>query len=106
VAVVVGIHLVAQPQATFTESGKHRVAFGIMIGFAFNLIFATASSADTTIGLILGAPFVPALMLLVGLWFCPESPRYYMRPRSPNYNPAKAFEILLRLRNTEVRRSS
>lgn len=50
------------------------------MGFAFNLIFFTAQNEDLTLGLILGAPAVPALMLLVSLWFCPESPRYVRPP--------------------------
>ncbi len=73
-----------------------------MMGFVVNLIFTRAQDPKLTSQLILGAPFVPALILLVGLWFCPESPRYYMRRQSRNYNPAKAYAILLRLRNTEV----
>ena len=72
------------------------------MGFVFNLIFTAAATEDITLGLILGAPSVPALILLIALVFCPESPRYYMRPSSPNYNPSKAYSILLRLRNTEV----
>jgi hypothetical protein len=79
-----------------------RVAFGIMMGFVFNLIFAQAENDERTLSLILGAPFVPALFLLVGLYFCPESPRYYMRRRSSSFNPPKAYEILRQLRNTEV----
>ena len=50
------------------------------MGFAFNLIFFTAQNEYLTLGLILGAPAVPALMLLVSLWFCPESPRYVRPP--------------------------
>lgn len=73
-----------------------------MIGFAANLIFLSAKNDTLTGQLILGAPFVPALVLFVGLYFCPESPRYYMRPGSLRYNPAKAYEILKRLRKTEV----
>lgn len=84
------------------DTPAYRVAFGIMMGFVFNLLFTVAPSDDTTLGLILGAPFVPALILLAALYFCPESPRYYMRRRGPNYNPVKAHALLLQLRNTEV----
>jgi hypothetical protein len=74
-----------------------------MVGFALNFIFFAAQEDAAMKGrLMLGAPFVPALMLLVGLYFCPESPRYYMRLGSPSYNPTKAYEILKRLRKTEV----
>ncbi|ORY62682.1 and other transporter-domain-containing protein [Pseudomassariella vexata] len=80
------------------------VAFGIMLGFAFNLIFWTAGTGQETLtlGLILGAPLVPSLFLLVGLYYCPESPRYYMPHGSSNFNPAKAYAILRKLRKTEL----
>ncbi|KAI0173450.1 hypothetical protein GGR52DRAFT_571961 [Hypoxylon sp. FL1284] len=77
------------------------VAFGIMIGFAFNLIFYSTKNDWLAFQLILGAPFVPSIFLMVGLWFCPESPRYYMR-KSARYNPQKAYDILRRLRKTEL----
>ncbi|KAI3321109.1 hypothetical protein HD806DRAFT_546901 [Xylariaceae sp. AK1471] len=80
------------------------VAFGIAIGFAFNLIFYTAKddSGWTTLRLILGAPFVPSIFLLISLYFCPESPRYYMRGRSAHFDPKKAYGILIRLRREEL----
>ncbi|CAJ2504792.1 Uu.00g121860.m01.CDS01 [Anthostomella pinea] len=78
------------------------VAFGIMMGFAFNLIFYTANNHKLSLQLILGAPMVPCIFLLVGLWFCPESPRYYMRRRSRSFNPSKAYHVLLKLRKTEL----
>ncbi|TLD19082.1 hypothetical protein PspLS_10007 [Pyricularia sp. CBS 133598] len=80
------------------------VAFGIMMGFIFNIVFhaACGDNQELALSLILGGPVVPSLMMLAGLWYCPESPRYYMRPRSPNYSPAKAFTILKKLRNTEL----
>ncbi|KAI1472691.1 uncharacterized protein F4812DRAFT_21467 [Daldinia caldariorum] len=78
------------------------VAFGIMVGFAFNLIFYTANDAKRSLQLILGAPFVPSTFLMIALWFCPESPRYYMRQRTSSYDPQKAYNILLRLRKTKL----
>lgn len=78
------------------------VAFGIMIGFAFNLIFYTAGNDKLSLQLMLGAPLVPSIFLMIGLYFCPESPRYYMRRRTANYNPEKAYNILRRLRKTEL----
>ncbi|KAF3054845.1 putative polyol transporter 1 [Daldinia childiae] len=78
------------------------VAFGIMIGFAFNLIFYTAHTDKLSLQLILGAPFVPSIFLMIGLWFCPESPRYYMRQRTSSYNPQKAYDVLLKLRKTKL----
>ncbi|KAI1816571.1 hypothetical protein GGS20DRAFT_575433 [Poronia punctata] len=76
------------------------VAFGIAMGFAFNLIFFNAKDGKVTVQLILGAPFVPAIFLLCSLYFCPESPRYYMR-RGSHFNPQKAYEILVKLRTEE-----
>ncbi|KAK7397661.1 hypothetical protein QQX98_012972 [Neonectria punicea] len=78
------------------------VAFGIMMGFAFNLIFTTAKSDRLTLGLIQGAPMVPALALLVtSVVFCPESPRYHLL-KGPNCSPEKAYQMLRRVRNTEI----
>ncbi|KAK8065967.1 sugar transporter [Apiospora hydei] len=56
---------------------------------------------DKILSLILGSPCVPALFLLAGLWFCPESPRYYMRRKSSRFSPMKAYEMLKRIRTTE-----
>ncbi|KAF7534006.1 hypothetical protein G7054_g6615 [Neopestalotiopsis clavispora] len=78
------------------------VACGIMIGFAFNMIFALANDPKFTLAFILGAPILPALVLLLALIVCPESPRYYMRRGSPNYSPAKAYEVIKRLRRVEL----
>ncbi|KAI1208183.1 uncharacterized protein F4807DRAFT_155344 [Annulohypoxylon truncatum] len=80
------------------------VAFGIMMGFVFNLAFwaSTSDNPKLTVQLILGSPCVPAIFLLIGLYFCPESPRYYLRRTTPNYNPQKAYEILLKIRKTEL----
>ncbi|KAK2590741.1 hypothetical protein QQS21_011573 [Conoideocrella luteorostrata] len=78
------------------------VAFGIMISFAFNLLFTRASSTLTTFRLIQGAPLVPSLALLFMVMFvCPESPRYHLM-KGPNYSVDKAFRVLRRVRNTEL----
>ncbi|KAK7953727.1 hypothetical protein PG988_014421, partial [Apiospora saccharicola] len=88
------------------------VSFGIFMGFVFNLIFNAAIGTgegndsgrheDLILSLILGSPCVPALFLLAGLWFCPESPRYYMRRKSSRFSPTKAYEMLRRIRTTDV----
>lgn len=73
-----------------------------MLGFAFNLIFAQAPTGSQTYHYINGAPFVPSLVLLgVVVFLCPESPRYHLM-KGPNYNPERAFQILRKLRNTEL----
>ncbi|RDA87051.1 hypothetical protein CP532_3234 [Ophiocordyceps camponoti-leonardi (nom. inval.)] len=78
------------------------VAFGIMAGFAFNIIFSNAGDERIILALIQGAPLVPSLALLVlTLGFCPESPRYHLM-KGPNYSVRKAFEALKQVRNTEL----
>ncbi|OHF01214.1 hypothetical protein CORC01_03529 [Colletotrichum orchidophilum] len=81
------------------------VAAGLMVGFAFNLIFDTtqADNKRLTFQLMVAAPTVPALALLIlVICFCEESPRYLMRVSSPHYDPQQAYEILKKLRNTEL----
>lgn len=74
-----------------------------MMGFAVNLLFTVAETDRVTYSLIQGSPMVPSLALLVIVfYFCPESPRYHLM-KGPNYNMDKAYQMLLRLRNTEVR---
>lgn len=74
-----------------------------MAGFAFNLLFITAKDSHKIFRLIQGAPLVPALFLFVTATFmCPESPRYHLM-KGPGYSMAKAYKVLKRLRNTEVR---
>ncbi|EGR48913.1 uncharacterized protein TRIREDRAFT_26160, partial [Trichoderma reesei QM6a] len=78
------------------------VAFGIMLGFAFNLVFTKAQSSLTTLSLINAAPMVPSFFLfMITLFLCPESPRYHLT-RGPNYNVQKAFISMVKLRNTEL----
>ncbi|KAL7932499.1 MFS general substrate transporter [Trichoderma chlorosporum] len=78
------------------------VAFGIMLGFAFNLIFTKAQSNATTLALINAAPMVPSLALfIIALFFCPESPRYHLT-KGPNYSVEKAYECMVKIRNTKL----
>ncbi|PON22028.1 hypothetical protein TGAM01_v209098 [Trichoderma gamsii] len=78
------------------------VAFGIMIGFAFNLLFTKAETKRTTLALINAAPMVPSLaLLIIAVFFCPESPRYHLT-KGPNYDVKKAFISMAKLRNTEL----
>ncbi|KAK8091328.1 sugar transporter [Apiospora phragmitis] len=75
------------------------VACGLMVGLLLNLIFAaTINNDDIVLGLMLGTPAVQAAMLLLVLWSCPESPRYYMRVGSKSYNPRRAYEELKKIR--------
>jgi hypothetical protein len=71
-------------------------AFGIFLGFCANLVVADV----TNIGwrLQFGSAFIPAVPLVLGIYFCPESPRWYMK--KGRYQ--KAYDSLLRLRNNPI----
>ncbi|THC92806.1 hypothetical protein EYZ11_007708 [Aspergillus tanneri] len=71
-------------------------AFGIFLGFCANL--AVKDTGDIAWRLQLGSAFIPALPLLIGVYFCPESPRWYIKKNRIR----KAYESLCRLRNTEL----
>ena len=71
-------------------------AFGIFLGFCANL--AVVNAGAITWRLQLGSAFIPAVPLVVGVYFCPESPRWYIKKN--RYNDA--FRSLLRLRNTPL----
>lgn len=51
-------------------------AFGIFLGTCANL--AMANVGKVAWRLQLGSAFIPAVPLLLGIYFCPESPRWYM----------------------------
>lgn len=71
-------------------------AFGIMLGCAANL--AVAKTGSIAWRLQLGSAFIPAVPLAIGTYFCPESPRWYMK--KAKYQ--KAYDSLLRLRNNPI----
>ncbi|KAI9742432.1 MAG: hypothetical protein M1818_003966 [Claussenomyces sp. TS43310] len=71
-------------------------AFGIFLGTCANL--AVANTGKISWRLQLGSAFIPAVPLILGIYFCPESPRWYLKKR----NFRKAYESLLRLRNNPV----
>ncbi len=71
-------------------------AFGIFLGFSANL--AVYNTGNISWRLQLGSAFIPAVPLLVGVYFCPESPRWYIK----KHKYAKAFASLCRLRNTPI----
>lgn len=48
-------------------------AFGIFLGFCANL--AMYSVGKLAWRLQLGSAFIPAVPLVIGIYFCPESPR-------------------------------
>ena len=71
-------------------------AFGILLGTCANLVFVHSGSIAWR--LQFGSAFVPAVPLLLGIWFCPESPRWLMK----NKKLEKAYKSLLRLRNSPL----
>ncbi|KAL9711736.1 hypothetical protein Ac2012v2_004808 [Leucoagaricus gongylophorus] len=71
-------------------------AFGIFLGFCANLILFQVG--DIAWRLQLGSAFLPAVPLVVGIYFCPESPRWLMK--KGRYHDA--YASFKRLRNTEL----
>ncbi|KAJ6167083.1 Major facilitator superfamily domain general substrate transporter [Penicillium chermesinum] len=71
-------------------------AFGIFLGFCANL--AVKDTGALSWRLQLGSAFIPAVPLLIGVYFCPESPRWHIR----RGEMGKAYKSLLRLRNTPL----
>ncbi|KAF9451301.1 H(+)-myo-inositol cotransporter [Macrolepiota fuliginosa MF-IS2] len=73
-------------------------AFGIMLGFVADLAFFKVPDTPHIRGLnwrlMLASAGVPALFIVVQVFFCPESPRWYIS--KGRYR--KAFESLSRLR--------
>ncbi|KAL7413582.1 hypothetical protein BDY24DRAFT_406962 [Mrakia frigida] len=70
--------------------------FGIFLGFAANVVVMDVGALAWR--LQLGSAFIPALPLAIGIYFCPESPRWLMKK---NRYP-KAWKSLCRLRFTEL----
>lgn len=77
-----------------------------MMSFIVNIGLNHISDAKLKLRLILASPAVFALLLMLIIFKCPESFRYYMTPDSGHYSPEKAFGSLMRLRNTKVREPS
>lgn len=71
-------------------------AFGIFLGTCANLVVGKVG--DIAWRLQLGSAFIPAVPLVIGTFFCPESPRWYMKKGKH----LKAWKSLLRLRNSPL----
>jgi hypothetical protein len=56
------------------------------------------NAGKNTWRLQLGSAFIPAVPLVLGIFFCPESPRWYIK--KGRYHDA--FESLCRLRNSRL----
>ncbi|KAJ2902393.1 sugar transporter [Zalerion maritima] len=71
-------------------------AFGIFLGTCANL--AVGKVDKIAWRLQFASAFIPAVPLVIGVYFCPESPRWYIKKgKFP-----KAWKSLLRLRNTPL----
>ena len=71
-------------------------AFGICLGTCANLVVGKTGAIAWR--LQFGSAFIPAIPLMLLIFFCPESPRWYMKK---NRYP-EAMKSLLRLRNHPV----
>ncbi|KAF8635108.1 hypothetical protein AX15_000546 [Amanita polypyramis BW_CC] len=71
-------------------------AFGIFLGFSANLVFLGVGRIAWR--LQLGSALLPAIPLTIGIFFCPESPRWLMK--KGRYR--QAYVSFCRLRNSHL----
>ncbi|RSH77572.1 uncharacterized protein EHS24_003132 [Apiotrichum porosum] len=71
-------------------------AFGIFLGFCANA--AVKDTGKIAWRLQLGSAFIPAVPLAIGVLFCPESPRWYMKKG----RITDAWTSMKKIRNTEL----
>lgn len=84
-------------RGALTMTWQMFVSLGILLGFAANLCVADVKGVAAW-RLQFGSAFIPALPLLFGIYFCPESPRWLYKKNRVK----KAFESFQRLRNTDL----
>lgn len=68
------------------------VVAGIFLGFCANVI--VKDTGDISWRLQLGSAFIPSLILGIGIFFCPESPRWLMK----HGRHAQGFQSMIKLR--------
>ncbi|KAK6083631.1 hexose transporter [Seiridium cupressi] len=71
-------------------------AFGILLGVTANLVVGKVG--DIAWRLQVGSAFIPAVPLVLLIFFCPESPRWYMKKN----RYSEALASLIRLRNHKI----
>jgi sugar porter (SP) family MFS transporter len=86
----------ARIRGALVMSWQMWTAFGILLGTAANL--AVNNVGQIAWRLQIGSAFIPAVPLTLGIFFCPESPRWYIKKR----RFGKAYESLIRLRHTPL----
>ncbi|KAF3940434.1 hypothetical protein ABW19_dt0204555 [Dactylella cylindrospora] len=72
-------------------------AFGIMLGNLMGVAFFSLRE-DLGWRIMLGSTVVPPIIVCCQVYFCPESPRWYLKRNEVG----KAYESLLRLRNHKI----
>lgn len=75
-------------------------AFGICLGFVASVAFQNTDflGPNSQWRWMLGSTSIPPLVVMLQVYFCPESPRWYME----NGRYFKAFESMTRLRNHRI----
>lgn len=77
-------------------------AFGIMVGYAADLAFFTVPDKPHIIGLnwrlMMGSAMLPAVIVCLFVFMCPESPRWYMSKG----RHASAFQAMTKLRYIKI----
>ncbi|KAF2160183.1 hypothetical protein M409DRAFT_60104 [Zasmidium cellare ATCC 36951] len=75
-------------------------AFGIMLGFVVSVAFQGTDflGADTQWRWMLGSTSIPPLFVMIQVYLCPESPRWYMEKGKWD----KAFDAMRKLRSHEI----
>lgn len=68
----------------------------VLLGTCANLIFV--KGGDDGWRFQFGSAFIPAVPLIIGIYFCPESPRWLLKKKKI----AQAHKSLLRLRNSPL----
>ncbi|KAF3002955.1 hypothetical protein E8E13_004127 [Curvularia kusanoi] len=86
----------AQIRGALVMSWQMWTAFGIFLGYCANLVVYQVPVIAWR--LQIGSAFIPAVPLTIGIYFCPESPRWLIKKN--RYR--KAWQSLLRLRFSPV----